>query len=311
MIANELLEEAAKVIDAKSVKADYKEILPLLRRAVLSVVDAVPEIEADDVDIYLHGSYANKTNIFFQSKIEVIVEVKETSEFNPRTTTREGYDVFANYFIDLPVKFGVDQFRELLFTAIQNETDNKAHQEATRITIEPHGKLKHIVEVMPAFSFSFEDDNRQKNEGVLVADYEVGANFATFPKLHQNNGDQKDKRTNGNFKKMVRAFKTLYAMDKREFEVSPNDIARGYFIECLLFNVPDVMFLSHGDLRQTFLKVLNYLNNADLTNFVCQNLVWSLWGETNEFWTIEHARKYIRSVIELDYLIPEDRATLL
>jgi hypothetical protein len=129
--------------------------------------------------------------------------------------------------------------------------------------------------------------------------------------LHQANGDRKDKATNGNFKKMVRAFKTLYAMDKREFEVAPNDVARGYFIECLLYNVPDAMFLSHGNTRQTFLKVLNYLNNADLTNFVCQNLVWSLWGETNEFWTKEQARKYIRSVIELDYIIPEDRATLL
>ena len=59
-----------------------------------------------------------------------------------------------------------------------------------------------------------------------------------------------------------------------------NKSTQSYFLECMLYNVPDSCF--GGDASQTFCDVINYLNKADLSKFVCQNEQAVLFGDTAE-----------------------------
>ncbi|WP_340106837.1 hypothetical protein [Rhodohalobacter sp. 8-1] len=74
-------------------------------------------------------------------------------------------------------------------------------------------------------------------------------------------------------------------------------IAPSYFIECLLGNIPTNKY--QGSYSEMFLKILNYLADNNWDDFLCLNGLRSLWGEGNESWTDERARRYLVKTIDL------------
>ncbi|MDR0462393.1 MAG: hypothetical protein LBG88_03655, partial [Christensenellaceae bacterium] len=275
------LQNASKLIDAKSAEGDFAYMRDIIKKAIANIKNINPS----DIDVYMHGSYANATNIFFPSRLEVCVQLKVPQyDF---TATKE-------YYISHELPYGPQDFRIDLFNALSEVVANSPKQEQVEgpsctlenkcIIVPKHGPLKHAVEVLPGLSFVLKDEtNGGAFNGVLVYDDKVKSDIATFPKLHQANGQTKDTYTGGNFKRLVRTFKTLNTIYKRENleEFQKITPARGYFIECLLFNIPNNLYIGKT-LNDVFLKVINYLANASLENFVCQNLVWHLFGVAAE-----------------------------
>ena len=98
-----------------------------------------------------------------------------------------------------------------------------------------------------------------------------------FPKAHVVNSEDKDTfdRTYHSYKPTVRMFKNA-----RTFLIDKGDISDGlapsYFIEGLLYNVPDIEF---GDFHALpFGKCLKWLNRANFDGFSCQNELVRLFG---------------------------------
>lgn len=293
----DFLYNATKLLDVKSVDGDFEFVDGLVREALKLVGERRIGIinPNQSVDIYLHGSYANATNIYFPSTAEICVELK---------IPPYDYQISNDYYILHNLSYTAQMFRTDLRECIDVVLARNVRGATVKcgegdkcITIPQHGNLKHAVEIMPAVSFRFNEGSSAHFDGVVVYDKSVGQEIATFPKIHQTNGQNKDIRTDGNFRKTVRLFKTLTAIAARE---NPNDEflnfrERGYFIECLLFNVPDSIFKS-VDMGEIFLKVINYLMHADITNFVCQNLVWHLFGTARELWRPSSATKFLRQL---------------
>jgi hypothetical protein len=246
-------------------------------------------------------------------------------------------------------------FAELLHEALVEilATDGKHQiiaQEPKFITISGIKGVKHIVEITPGFTFNYVEKANQveteagkkkkpKNtcpeisavepqdkvfKGILLYDNNLNAHFATFPKLHTSNGEAKNIATKGNFLKMTRLFKTLSKIGQREIQFSKT---RGYFIQCLLFNVPHALFVhkppqpvvqyedGHDaesyEIQQVFYKVLNYLLNCNnIFEFACQNLVWQLFGNAAEFWSPRAAANFIQNIKYIYDTFPEGRLTL-
>ena len=72
-------------------------------------------------------------------------------------------------------------------------------------------------------------------------------------------------------------------------------IASSHAIECLLFNVPNQKF---GDSYQdTFVNIVNWLSEANLANFVCQNSIQPLFDDGR--WTIQKAHAYINALVQM------------
>jgi hypothetical protein len=307
--SKEFAENASRKVESESAAADYQIVEPIIKKAIAAVVKDNPYLNTADVDIYLQGSYESETNIAFQSKLEMVVEVKKTNEFSPFAMTPDDFIMFDNFYIEFNRFFDVKKFKEVLIPAIEAEIGVKIETGPVNFMIPMHGELQHDVDVCPCFYYKYFDVSGGSIRGKLVYDNVIGENYLIFTNLHAENGKLKDEMTNGNFKKVVRMMKTLIAISRRED--GNIKFTRGYYIECLLYNVPNEMYFSlDDDILSVFMKVINWLNFASLSNFVCQNQIWSLWGGADGFWNKDSARRFINDVIEFYNNFPSDRTAI-
>jgi len=325
--AEEFLGIASREIESRSLTTDFVRVREIIMQALERCADVEPSIILENVDIYIHGSYANKSNIYFPSNLEIVVEITTTKRFSPEEVSLEN-----NYFVDVPLEFGPREFRELLKDALEEMMGDKLTEQPKALRLSGLEKIKHDIDITPCLNFHFyqgdtgkkrgkrnvqEDREITRNRGVLLYDDSIQRNIVTFPRLHAQNGFDKDQSTNGNFKRMVRLFKTLHSLNVNEFSISGSHIATGYFIECLLYNVPDKLFSDASgrageaySFNEIFNKIMNYLLNAELDDFVCQNEIWKLFGTAAEFWDKNRAEAFLASIIRLHSAFPVSRTFL-
>ncbi|GAA2537204.1 nucleotidyltransferase [Winogradskya consettensis] len=114
-------------------------------------------------------------------------------------------------------------------------------------------------------------------QGVFFRDVE-GRPIVNFPKQHRRNGDEKDLRTGGRFKQVVRAAKRARKL--------AGDPTPSYLIECLLYNVPDQVFMTPAPYRCAFDR-LSRCYREDPVAFAalaCQNGINRLFGPGPDQW---------------------------
>lgn len=117
-----------------------------------------------------------------------------------------------------------------------------------------------------------------------------------YPKQHDKNGTLKSKNTNGNYYPAVRIFKNIKSQLIDKNVVSKEEVP-SYFIECLLYNVPDSNFDSTH--QKTIYNILLYLNQQEIKNFKCQNGITSLFGDSSDQWSTTNANKSISGAIDV------------
>ena len=66
--------------------------------------------------------------------------------------------------------------------------------------------------------------------------------------------------------------------------------APSYFIECLLYNVPDRLFSQQ--LGDTYVDVLQWLGSAQTRGFRSQSGIVELFGSRPEQWSIDEMRRF-------------------
>ena len=82
-----------------------------------------------------------------------------------------------------------------------------------------------------------------------------------------------------------------------EKKVLTKDDAPSYFIECLLYNVPNGLF--SAKLAPTYTGIIDWLKTAKLKDFECQNGQVPLFGPRPEQWSQKKARAFIKALREL------------
>ena len=119
-----------------------------------------------------------------------------------------------------------------------------------------------------------------------------------FPTAHIVNGEDKDTdgRTYHWYKRTVRMFKSARAYLIERGSIS-HGLAPSYFIEGLLYNVPDIEF--GGSFADSFRNCLRWLNKANFAGFMCQNELVRLFGPTPEQWEQARARAFVDELVLL------------
>ena len=124
----------------------------------------------------------------------------------------------------------------------------------------------------------------------------TGTKIANYPKQHSENCTIKHQATNTWFKPAVRILKNMRGKLVENGEIS-NDIAPSYFLEGLLYNVPNDKFgKSYSD---TLVACLNWIFEADRTKFVCANFQYYLLGDSNVSWPEANCNKFLNEVKKL------------
>ncbi|MCY4023147.1 MAG: nucleotidyltransferase [Anaerolineaceae bacterium] len=213
------------------------------------------------IDVYLQGSYRNHTNVRGSSDVDVVVQYD-----------RPGYwEAFRQDVLnDLRRSYG---------TVEEGNKSIKVRAGSFDADVIVCEKLSGSVEGIRFYTHRQYPRREIKN----------------YPKLHIRNGEIKNQNTDEVYKPTVRIFKNMrnWLIERGRLNAKT---APSYFVECLLYNVPDSNFINVCDC--TVLNVLNWLHqNGVRGDLSCQNGQTYLYGNAPEQWSQDRASQYINALI--------------
>lgn len=234
-------------------------------------------------EVFLQGSYKNDTNLGGDSDVDVVVRL--THRLRPRVAALSGQQLLE----DVSHK-GAHQrwksFRNEALNAMRARFGKAA--ESGRKTLKvPKGNIPADADLVVTLS-------HKDGVGFYLPDERRWV--VSFPQQHYDRGVKKEKATNNRFKRTIRMFKAARNRLVEKKVITKED-APSYFIECLLYNVPNELFAPK--LAPTYTGVLKWLKTAKLKEFQCQNGLVPLFGRQREQWTIAKAQAFVKVMQEL------------
>jgi len=247
-------------------------------------------------EAYLQGSYRNSTNIRGDSDVDLVVEL--TSVFYSNLTEEEKRQLGVT-----PAGYSCYEFRKDVIAILSSYYGSQYVDTSGSKSIKllPNsGRLK--ADVVVAVTYRHYEQMRLIAEGMTFWRFPDWQQIYNFPKLHYRNGANKNSQQQARrcYKPTVRVFKNA-----RNRIIGTNSLLLGrfpsYFVECLLYNVPSGKFST--SFQSTFVSSLNWLNNElnndNWENFLCQNEMYYLFGNSTVQWNIIDAREYVTQLINL------------
>ncbi len=255
----------------------------------VSVYDDWPE----DIrfEVYLQGSYKNATNIRGDSDVDVVVQLNSTFYSNLSEEEKRQLGL-------IPADYGWSEFRKDILRALRSYYGSSLVAEGNKsIKIKADsGRLPADVVVCAQYRKYHELGHYAYVEGMCFWTRDDNRQVINYPKKHYENGVDKNRNTDGWYKPSVRMFKNIrtFLIDKG---IILSNTAPSYFLECLIYNIPNDKFGS--GYQDTFVNIVNFLYSSDLNDFVCQNEQLMLFGLTPEQWSINEANEFIAGLISL------------
>lgn len=256
-----------------------------IRHALLKSGSAVA---GRGVEMFLQGSYANSTNIYGDSDIDVVVLYDNTFHKDMSALTAAQQALHEATF--LPAAYHWQHLRDEVFAALRAHYGNGAVRSGAKSIKVSTGRGGRDSDVLPAVQFrryaSFVGPNTfSAHWGIQFFDASSNA-IVNYPKYHIERGEAKNQaaRTGGRYKAMIRIFKNFRNSMIAQHILS-DGVAPSYFVEGALYNVPDHLFI--GKYEDTIPSILEYLVTTPYAGFLSQNGVAPLIGTGPTQWS-EH-----------------------
>ena len=254
-----------------------------------------------EVEIYLQGSYRNHTNIYADSDVDIVVELNATFGHNANALPPEQKRLHEASYTTADYQWAA--FRQDVITALTKYyragTVDTAGKKAIKLLAAP-GRLK--ADIVPAVKYRKYSHFRGISDnswtrGIKFYNTATNQPIINYPHRHYDAGvDKHANRTNQWFKPTVRIFKNArtYLMDRN---MLGKDKAPSYFLQNLIYNVPDGLFGTNY--QTTVYNVLKHLYENPTSGFQCQHGQHALFGTTPEQWNEADAHETIRALVNL------------
>jgi hypothetical protein len=252
-------------------------------------------------EIFLQGSYRNTTNIYGNSDIDVVVLTTSVFGYDVSALAPEHQQLHKRVFPDATYTW-VNWRADVIQTLEVSLGKNCVHPRNKAVFIDL-GAGRREADVVPAIAYrryttyTPNDGHFHFYSGIQLFD-SAGRAIVNYPKQHIANGEAKggDARTGGRYKETVRIFKNMRdaALKKRSLA---EGMAPSYFIECLLYSVPDNLFVA--DRGNRIHGILTYLWTLSSEGLLCQNGLVGLVGTGNTQWPAECYVTTVRALINL------------
>ena len=232
-------------------------------------------------DIFLQGSYKNDTNLRRDSDVDLVVQL--AARVRPRVAALSGSQLEKVSSHKLTYQRW-QSFRDQVLKALRATYGTKAVTSGRKSLKVAKGKIPAAVDVV----VTLHHENG-------LAFYHPGEHrwVVSYPQQHHARGLKKEQATNGRYKRTIRMFKAARNHLVKNDAIS-DGIAPSYFIECLLYNVPNSLFkLSLG---KSYNGIVEYLAATELQRFQCQNGVRELFGPSRDLWSVKKAHKFVRAL---------------
>jgi hypothetical protein len=257
-------------------------------------------VKAFDYEVYLQGSYRNKTNIYGDSDVDIVVQLNSTFG---RDLSSLPPDQEAAYHRSVSIAtYDWSDFKRDVLTSLQSYYGSSAVVSGNRAIKVKIGSNRITADVVPAlqyrrYHYFYSRDRQSFTEGIKFHDLD-GNTIINYPKAHIANGEAKNSsnRTDGWYKPTVRVFKNARSRLVGDGVIS-SSVAPSYFVECIVYNAPDTVFGTNY--QQTLSAVLNYLCTLQFNRFVCQNEQVTLFGPSTAQWNSDDATAYLQGLVGL------------
>ena len=230
--------------------------------------------------VLLQGSYKNNTNLRKDSDVDLVVRL--AYKMNPSVAVLSGKRLQENASHQAAHKHW-HSFRRRALRVMRIRYGDAVTSGRKTIKL-AKGELHADADLVVTLSYK---------EGIALYLPDERRWVVSFPQQHQAQGQKKEEATSGRFKRTVRMFKA--ARNRLvDLKVLTKDDAPSYFIECLLYNVPDGLF--KPKLAPTYTAIVEWLKTANLQGFTSQSGQVDLFGSGKEQWTQRKARAFVRAL---------------
>lgn len=275
--------------------ATPKQLRERIERQVKSAESTVQR--KPQLEIYLQGSYRNSTNIYGNSDVDIVVQHDAT--FFRDISNLDTYETRIYKSVMSEATYTWDTFKNDIIETLRNSFGTSNVEIGNKSIKINDGSYE--ADVVPCFEYrkytSFGENLTEQKyiKGIKFFTKNESRSVVNYPKEHFANGAAKNQRVSNQFKPTIRVFKNI----KRklvEKDMITKEQVPSYFIENLLYNVPDQYY---EDLLFTrTLNILNWLdeiksNTPLLSQFICQNEQQKLFGYEEEQWDIDKAQTFI------------------
>jgi Nucleotidyltransferase domain len=244
-------------------------------------------VSGRDYDIYIQGSYRNNTNIRADSDVDVVVQFR-TSFYNNKSELRpEELELFNLCYGKATYTYS--EFRSDVQKSLESYYISGSVESSDKCIKLAKGSNRLSADIIPCFQYQHYDrfqtysDMNNYVEGMTLWTQKDNRQVINYPKLHYQGSVNKHQATGENYKPIVRMFKN--ARNKAiERNLSSGKVAPSYFLECLLYNVPDRLFASN--LQISYTSIVSHILHNINQSYVCQNERVYLFGDTPEQWSM-------------------------
>lgn len=257
--------------------------------------------------VFLQGSYGNDTNIYAESDVDVVIRLDSIYYYDTKALTPQDLAIFkAN---SSPGTYAYADFKADVTSALQNGFGVVAVKPGNR-----------AIKILP-------NNNRRSADVIVTTDFHLyysasgllaglmppqsgpsfisgvcfftsdGKHIVNYPKQHSANCSAKHQTTNGWFKPMVRIFNNMRSKLVETGAIQAGSVP-SYFIEGLLFNVPDDKFgKSYSD---TFVAAMNWLLQAPQNTLMCANMQHALiMDSVPTCWPCSDCTKFLNGLAQM------------
>ena len=265
----------------------------------------VQHTDVNAFTVYTQGSYKNYTNTRGSSDLDLIVQLRSPWKYDLSELSDAGRERYHNEKVEADYGYD-DGFRDSVVQALQQFYRENALKDPISNTgkaIEISGKHNPLpidVDVVAAQEYRIyhsypEQGDPKYTEGMVFKPRNGTEWWVNFPKEHYKNSNAK----HDNYRETVRMFKRAREEYNEEHLFSLD--APSYYIECLLYNVPDEI-LKTTDLTDRFDDALSWLEenfDAKAETFDQASKMENLFGDENTQWNVNDAEDFITKMRKL------------
>jgi hypothetical protein len=247
--------------------------------------------------IYPQGSYANKTNIVADSDVDLVIALRSSFYPNKEKLSPAEIEEYARHYEESDITW--HRFREAVVRVLRKNYWVHEHSKCVRVS---SNLVRLPADVLIALDYryytSFPSFIGQEFTGGVQFYTSAGTEIINYPKRHIRSCAEKNCRTGGRYRRVVRVAKNARNSLATEDE-SPVKAGTvpSYFLESLLWNVPNGCY--EGNLEKSYRQAVGWLheNPGKLEGMKFPNKIGKLFGDAADaVWDKDSAQAFIRAL---------------
>lgn len=248
-----------------------------------------------DFSIFLQGSYGNNTNVWKDSDVDIVMRLNQTFYSDLSQLEQGAKRSFNIMYPD--GQYGFNEFRTGVIDWLTKYFGSDVKPGKKAIFIEGNSGRRDadvlVCAKLRRYRKGSTGIDQQYDEGICFFLPDM-TRVINFPEQHRDNCIAKHQNTNEWFKKIVRVYKNMRNRMVEEGYLA-DGVAPSYFIEGMLWNVPNIKFGT--SFEDSFVNSFNWVNDSDKKQLACANdLYWLIREGAGNCWEPTDFETYVTAV---------------